>query len=328
VLLATLATGCFLRRDGEEANYDDPLGTKLKRLAYFGSITGHNDNLLSKPLAVAVASGVVYVVDRKTPPPDLPLPALVTGRVQAFREKDGKFLYAFNRAGPRRALDQPSSIAIHPKTRNLFVSDYGHKAVLQFKPKGQFVGEIKPPGGAVKSWAPAAIAFDSEGNLYVLDSSPKRARVVALQGTTRLRKTIGRIGAAKEPEEKPGQFWYPAGLAIARDGSIFVSDSLNKRIQVFDESGAFRKILYTGGQPRGIVSAPDGLLVVPDAYMHQLLLYSPDGKEIADFGEEGYNGGRFTSPNGVALDAQKAWVFVADPGTNRVEVWAPAGTKR
>ncbi len=328
MLLAALATGCFLRRDSGEVNYDDPLGTRLKRLTYFGSITGHNDNLLSKPLGVAVAAGVVYIVDRKTPPPNLPLPSLVTGRVQAFREKDGKFLYAFNRAGPRRALDQPSSIAIHPKTGNLFVADYGHGEVLQFKPRGQFVGEVKPPGGAVPAWSPAAIAFDAEANLYVLDSGPKRARVVALEGTSRLRKVIGGIGSSKEPEGNPGRFWYPAGVAVARDGSIFVSDSLNKRIQVFDADGALRKIIYTGGQPRGIVSAPNGLLIVPDAYTHEFVLYSPDGDQIANFGEEGYNGGRFTSPNGVALDAQKAWIFIADPGTNRVEVWAPAGTKK
>jgi hypothetical protein len=37
--------------------------------------------------------------------------------------------------------------------------------------------------------------------------------------------------------QKPGQFWLPTGLFIGRDNRIFVADSYNSRIQIFEYAG-------------------------------------------------------------------------------------------
>lgn len=325
--LSFLAAGCSLGRGDQQTTYDDPLARKLGRLAYLGVIAGPEGDLLNQPLAVAVDSGVVYVADRKAAPKSLPLPMLVTGRVRAFREKDSKHLFDFNRVGPRDALDRPSSIAVNPRTRRLFVADSGRKAIYEFERRGRLIKEVRPPKSVGTSWSPVAITFDDNGNLCVLDVDDQRARVLMLDGTSRLRRVIGRFGAARGPNDKPGRFWYPSGVAVAQNGWVFVSDSQNRRLQLFDAEGKFRRIIYTGGLPRGIRLAPDGLLLVADAYAHQLIVYTPEGRQLYNYGREGHTSGDLSLPNDVALNPKTGWVFVADTGNNRVAAWVPPGSK-
>lgn len=329
-IIASSLAGCPSKPTGPQGEYNGVLAKKLERLGYYGSITGAKGQALSKPLAVAVGpGGRVYVADRKQPPPNIPLAALVTGRIQVFREKDGKFLFGFNRTTGNRALDLPSSIAVNPKDGNLFICDAGNKAVYEFTATGEFVRGIKMPREAGKAWSPVAVAIDGAGDLYVLDVGSKH-RVIVFEGTAKVRKIFGKKGAATGPGAKPGSLWYPVGIAVASNGWVFVSDNRNQRIQLFDEEGEFERIIYTGGLPRGLAVAPDGLILVADIESSEFDLYTPEGEILRRYGEAGFRKGQFATPNGVALDAKSGWVFVADTQNNRVEVWAPrrTGAKR
>jgi DNA-binding beta-propeller fold protein YncE len=75
---------------------------------------------------------------------------------------------------------------------------------------------------------PKGLAVDQEGHVYVADALFDRVQIFDSDGNYLL--AFGGTGA------KAGDFWLPAGLFIA-DGRIFVADSYNRRVQVFQFLG-------------------------------------------------------------------------------------------
>ena len=115
-------------------------------------------------------------------------------------------------------------------------------------------------------------------------------------------KIIGQAGS------DAGQLNAPRSIAFAPDGSLFVADSRNNRIQHFDASGTFIKEWgglgdLTQGQadpgslnePWGITVAPDGTIYVADTWNHRIQHYTAEGDFIDSFGQfgQGYEGDIF-----------------------------------
>ncbi len=92
------------------------------------------------------------------------------------------------------------------------------------------------------------------------------------------------------PGNQNGQFNSPRGLAAAPDGTLYVADSLNNRIQHFDEGGG---VLQTWGtqtdpnstdkpegtfsEPWGVAVAPDGSVYVADTWNHRIQKFDANG---------------------------------------------------
>jgi hypothetical protein len=75
----------------------------------------------------------------------------------------------------------------------------------------------------------------------------------------------------------PGQFHLPSGTAVAADGTVYVADRNNHRIQAFDAAGAFLRTWGTEGtgvgqfrSPLGVAVAPDGMVYVADVRNHRI----------------------------------------------------------
>jgi len=90
---------------------------------------------------------------------------------------------------------------------------------------------------------PRGVAVDQVGNLYVADTGNNR--VVKISSTGAVLMTIGKTDKDKEHWEfcesgpLPGQFNHPSDIALDGAGNIYVSDTLNHRVQVFSSSGTF-----------------------------------------------------------------------------------------
>jgi predicted membrane-bound mannosyltransferase/sugar lactone lactonase YvrE len=138
-----------------------------------------------------------------------------------------------------------------------------------------------------------------------------------------------------------GQFQSPQGIAVADDGSIFVADSYNHRIQKFDRNGQF--ITSIGGpaaanqpglfnEPWSVAVAPDGTLYIADTWNHRVQHFNADGAYMNGWGVEGNTGGAatgdpgvFFGPRGVATD-KDGRVLVSDTGNKRVQIFDGEGT--
>jgi uncharacterized protein (TIGR03663 family) len=147
-------------------------------------------------------------------------------------------------------------------------------------------------------------------------------------------KMIGQTGSG------PGQFTSPRSIAFAIDGSIYVADSKNHRIQHFDAGGTFINEWGSYGdstqgeappgtlnEPWGIAIAPDGSVYVADTWNHRIQHFTAEGEFIETFGRfgQGYDADIFWGPRSVEVDTSGR-IFVSDTGNKRIAVFDPSGT--
>jgi ABC-type Fe3+ transport system permease subunit/streptogramin lyase len=144
-------------------------------------------------------------------------------------------------------------------------------------------------------------------------------------------------GPAGEPEvlaafgktgRGPGEFVYPRAIDRGRDGTLWVADKTG-RIQHFDRDGkwlgGFAMPKVEAGKPTGLTVGPDGNLYVADTHYHRVMIFSPAGEALRQFGRYGTRDGCFIYPTDVAFGPDGR-IFVSEYGGNdRVSVFTPKG---
>jgi uncharacterized protein (TIGR03663 family) len=128
-----------------------------------------------------------------------------------------------------------------------------------------------------------------------------------------------------------GQFADPKNLAVASDGSVYVVDTFNHRVQKLDKDGKFLVAWGEEGaedgqfkEPWGIAVAPSGDVYVADTWNHRVQRFDAEGKFKAKWGTQQLVGavaqgqGSFFGPRGIAVD-QAGSVLVTDAGNHRVQ---------
>lgn len=135
----------------------------------------------------------------------------------------------------------------------------------------------------------------------------------------------------------PGQFMDPRNVAVSADGTVYVLDTGNHRVQVFDSKGQFLRMWGSKGpdagqlqEPWGIAVDREGYVIVADTWNHRIVRFTPDGQVAAMWGQYGTTGGTlgapsvFWGPRGVAVDSEGN-IYVTDTGNKRVQKFSPAG---
>ncbi len=134
---------------------------------------------------------------------------------------------------------------------------------------------------------------------------------------------IGQVGAGK------GQFYQPRGLAVYQ-GLIFVADTQNQRIQVFNKMGDWQYLIRAGSQqdslkaPCSVTVSRQGQIYVVDSGTSRVAIFDQSGRFIRSFGSHGKNRGEFANPYGIAISS-KDEVYVADTENGRIQVLDPNG---
>ncbi len=123
-----------------------------------------------------------------------------------------------------------------------------------------------------------------------------------------------------EPGSGPGQLAEPRGLAADARGNLYVADTKNNRIQVFDANGQFVRSFGTAGsgdgqlkEPCGVAVNPDGSVIVADTWNHRIARFGADGSWLGAFTdtERGFFGPR-------AVLVSHGFLYVADTGNKRI----------
>lgn len=129
------------------------------------------------------------------------------------------------------------------------------------------------------------------------------------------------------PGTGQGQFQEPRGLAIGKDGSLFVVDSKNNRIQKFDPSGKFLSAFGSEGNeegqfkdPCGVAVGPDGNVYVADTWNHRVQKFDANGGFLKAWGADP----GFWGPRGIVVGPDGR-VYVTDTGNKRVVVFSGDG---
>jgi DNA-binding beta-propeller fold protein YncE len=125
-----------------------------------------------------------------------------------------------------------------------------------------------------------------------------------------------------------GEFMAPIyGLSVDQQGSLFVVDNGNNRVQKFDNAGNFIILWGNFGSansnfhnPTGIACDGKGDVWVVDTNNHRVQKF--DGKlggYLMKFGSRGNGEGQFNSPWGIAVDRVRGYVYVVDSANFRVQ---------
>ncbi|MEN6408146.1 MAG: flippase activity-associated protein Agl23, partial [Anaerolineaceae bacterium] len=113
---------------------------------------------------------------------------------------------------------------------------------------------VGAPGSAEGQFqSPRSVAAAPDGTLYVADSKNNRIQHLAADGT--VLESWGTFGDALKGEVPGGQFSEPWGVAVGPDGSVYVADTWNSRIQKFTADGRFLKmwgVFGTAETPGGL----------------------------------------------------------------------------
>lgn len=138
---------------------------------------------------------------------------------------------------------------------------------------------------------------------------------------------------------EPGRFQQPRGVAVAPDGSLYVADTLNNRIQHLSTTGEVLNSWGTAGdaatgtapggtfkEPWGIAVGPDGYVYVADTWNHRVQVFSADGTFVTMWGYFGQADSPtgFYGPRDIAVDSENR-VYVSDTGNKRVVIFDRTG---
>lgn len=176
--------------------------------------------------------------------------------------------------------------------------------------------------------APRGIAIAPDGSLYVADSRNHRIQHFSADG-----QALGNWGSfadVAQAQAPGGTFNEPWDLAVGADGSVFVTDTWNHRVQKFTADGKFVKMWGIFGQgetpeafwgPRGLAIDSSGRLYVTDTGNKRVVIFDQDGNYLAQFGSAGVESGQFDEPVGITVD-KDGNIYVADTWNQRIQVFS------
>jgi DNA-binding beta-propeller fold protein YncE len=204
----------------------------------------------------------------------------------------------------------------------LFVSDAKMRHVLVFNPKH----EQEAVFGADVLVRPGGIAIDTENRfLYVADAGNDVVDVFDAD-TFKLLRQIGKP-SRKHEQTDPGTFALPECVAVDADGNVYVTDTFNDRVEIFDADGAFISTFGRNGdgpadfeRPKSIAVDRDGHIWVVDAGQNMVKVFNQQGRLLIYFGEQGYFPGQFMGPWGIAIDKWNR-VIVSETFPGRVQMF-------
>jgi DNA-binding beta-propeller fold protein YncE len=303
---------------GEKIDYTQdttakPKATWMDRLAGGQSQTekANSKNFpfqLIGPWGIAIDSkGLVYVADQKV------------GAVFIFNTEthDTQLI----RNGFEAHFGWINGLAIDDDDR-LFVADGKMHRVIIFNAKHEVEGQITDG-----LQDPVGIALDTENRfLYAVDTQQDQVLVYDADSLKLLRR-IG-TGGKNHFLTTPGDFGAPQGVALDKDGNVYVTDTLNNRVEIFDADGNFISLFGKHGdgpgyfaRPKGIAVDSDGHIWVADEMEDRLQVFNRDGQLLTYIGMgHGNLPGQFDALVGVAVDKQNR-VFTTEQYPGRLQVF-------
>lgn len=326
VLLALASAGCLPRRIGKEIVWPPaPETPRIKFVTAFRSsadldlstsasvlrtvLGGDRDISLQRPMGMALSNDGkrLFIADQ-------------TLQQVLVADFTAKTMLEF-----ASSLDvgTPFGVAVDGKD-NVYVADQVGRRVVVFDPAGKQLRVIGTKEGLVR---PTGVAVDKKrGVLYVADpatvSSPDhRVLVFTTDGAL-----VRVMGTGRGPMD--GQFHFPIFLDVDAEGRLYVGDTMNFRVQVFDRDGRFVRKYGEHGDGVGAFARLKGLahdgfgnLYAVDGEYAVVQMFSPTFDVLMFFGGRQPLLEYLDLPSGIVIDPATNRIYVANELNPRINVY-------
>ena len=180
-------------------------------------------------------------------------------------------------------------------------------------------------GDLIHLGAPNSAAIGPDGNLYVSDDDANNIKIYD-PATSALIRTIGTSGAGD------GQLSEPSGIAFSTNGTLYIADSGNNRIEEFSSAGAYIGQFGSYGSGNGQFDYPidvavddSGDVYVADRWNSRIEKFDRNGTYISQFGAVGSGDGQFNGLSAIAFDSHGD-LYATDSYNYRIEKFDRNGT--
>ncbi|MHB9093371.1 MAG: 6-bladed beta-propeller [Eubacteriales bacterium] len=286
-------------------NKVNPVGPPTFSRMLYG---GFGEEALVKGMDVSVIGDNIYVTDAKSK------------RVQVFNP-DGTLRLRFGKEGNNPGeFNFPYGIAGDSKN-NVYVVDLYNGCISVHDSAGKFLRYF-----AEKD--PKEMVIDSPGGLRIVDdklyvTEIKRGKIYVFDLTGKKLLEVGKPGIM------PGELRSPNAVTADAEGNIYVTDTGNQRIQIYDKTGKFIRSINGSKDgkgtsslvnPRGIALDSRGNILVVSNLTHFVFAFDKEGNEIYTFGGNGGATYQFSLPNGLCIDKNGS-IYVTDTANQRVAIY-------
>jgi YYY domain-containing protein len=216
---------------------------------------------------------------------------------------------------PFSGMKEPRDADLDGRGR-LWVADFGNSRLRIYDPDGGFLGGWGGRGDT--TWAmkdPCAVAVRDD-DVYVADTWNGR---------------VQRFSLAGEWKSKAAELYGPRGVAVARDGKVWVTDTGNHRIVAYDRELAGKQVFGKIGSgpgnfssPVGIAAGPSGSIYVADSGNRRIQVLDENGGFLRELPVRGWAGS--IEPH-LEVDSDET-VYATDPAGGAVIAFDPAGAEK
>jgi DNA-binding beta-propeller fold protein YncE len=310
-----------------EIRFDSAEAVQLPAGLYLGEVGGVATN----------SRGDIFVYTRTGHP------TVTIGTARPFAH-GGSRLFQFDRNGKYlREIGKDSygfmvaaQVRVDPSD-NLWVVDEMTNMVMKFDPQGRVAMLLgrKAESVPVPARAPAGdgagqpadlfdrptdVAWDAAGNIFVADGLGN-ARVAKFDREGKFVKSWGKRGTAQ------GEFANVRSIAVDAQGNVYAADGGNRRVQVFDNNGAFKTAFANAGNAQALclTKGQNPILYVshsnpPEDIDREGEIYKMrlDGTVLGKFGRAGKLPKEFGTVNAIDCRSENT-LYVGEIGNLRVQ---------
>jgi DNA-binding beta-propeller fold protein YncE len=301
--------GFYLYLTGADGTTDEDVIVEDTGLVHVRTIYTYGDGVpIERPVGIgATAEGEFYVTLRDS------------ANVLHF-DPDGDYIGSWGDRGvqPGQMLT-PVGVAADSLANHVYVADRARLRMIAYNTDGEFLWEIPV-------LSPLAPDVGPEGDLYVGTFGP----IASMTAEGEFIDEVGTRGFAE------GQFDFPRAIAVTEEGTVYVADTNNARVQYVEMSGdATASVIWSVGEPPRFQDDPDtafgvpsgitlddrGRVVVLDGFRHTIQVLDPDtGEVVHDFGERaGPIDGTFNLPTGI-VHLYDDYFAITDTFNDRVQI--------
>jgi sugar lactone lactonase YvrE len=237
---------------------------------------------------------------------------------------------------------------------NIYVADMYNNKIRKISSNGfvstlagsGLAGDVDGIGTAASFNSPSGVAIDINGNVYVADYWNHKIRMITPGGKVTTFAGSG-VEGSEDKKGKLASFIYPQGIAIDKDGNLYVTDSNIQKVRkitpdsVVSTYAGTGVLGYTNGSsanatfngPIGLTIDADGNVYVSESGNNAIRKITKNGF-VSTFagsitGDDGSADGTgtnatFFNPTGLAMDIQGN-MYVADLDNHKIRKITPGG---